>query len=224
MLDFPASSPAKNDPGLSFIIQQIEKNTNDINKQVTYLIVFNSFAPSELSATASGTGLNINDIATTTISGMLLGVINDEINKIFSKLFSNDKLSFNFNTSIYNRNIIDINNKTALNLGSNVNFTIGRSFFNNRFTITAGGGFEAPLQQTGNQQSVQLLPDLTMEWVINKSGSIRASFFYRENADYLTTNISGPGRARRFGSNLNKISTYRFWGRLGYIKKCHPER
>lgn len=202
-LDFPPSSPAKNDPGLSFIIQQIEKNTNDINKQVTYLIVFNSFAPSELTATTSGAGFNINDIATTTISGMLLGVINDEINKIFSKLFSNQKLSFNFNTSIYNRNIIDINNKTALNLGSNVNFTIGRSFFNNRFTITAGGGFEAPLQQTGNQQSVQLLPDLTMEWVINKSGSIRASFFYRENADYLTTNLSGPGRARRFGSNLS---------------------
>ena len=134
---------------------------------------------------------------------MLLGVINDEINKIFSKIFNQDKLSLNLNTSIYNRNIIDINNKTALNLGSNVNFTIGRSFFNKRFTITAGGGFEAPLQQTGIQQSIQLLPDVTMEWVINKTGSIAASFFYRENADYLTTNSSGPGRARRYGSNLS---------------------
>jgi hypothetical protein len=28
-------------------IQQIERNTNELNKQVTYLIVFNSFAPFE---------------------------------------------------------------------------------------------------------------------------------------------------------------------------------
>ncbi|HYM94819.1 MAG TPA: translocation/assembly module TamB domain-containing protein, partial [Chitinophagaceae bacterium] len=202
-LDFPASSPAVTDPVFSFNIQQMEKNINEINKQVTYLIVFNSFAPSELGTAGTGPSLNFSEIDTNTISGIFLGVINNEFNKILSKILKNDKYRVNFSSSVYNQNLIDPNNKTALNLGSNVNFSIGRSFFNNRFNISFGGGFEAPLQQTSIQQNIQLLPDVTMEWLINQSGTIRASFFYRENTDYLsTTTTGGPARARRTGASL----------------------
>ncbi len=119
------------------------------------------------------------------------------------KLLKNDKYRVNFSSSVYNKNIIDPTNKTALNLGSNVNLSVGRSFFNDRFIITFGGGFEAPLQQTSIQQTIQFLPDVTMEWLINQSGTIRASFFYRENTDYLTTTATGgPARARRTGASI----------------------
>jgi hypothetical protein len=201
-LEFPPTSPAVTDPALSFRLRQLEENKNDMYKQVTYLIVFNSFAPTE--GAGAGSGLDIGDIATNTLSGIFLGVINDQLNKILGKLLKNDKYSVNLNTAIYNRNLIDQNNKSALNLGSSVNFSIGRSFFNNRFIITAGGGFDAPLQQSGDiQQSIQLLPDVTMEWLMNESGTIRTAFFYRENADYLTSTTSGPGRARRYGVSIS---------------------
>ena len=200
-LEFPSTSPAVTDPGLSFALQQLEENKNEMYKQVTYLIVFNSFAPAEGSS-GGGLGLDIGDIATNTISGIFLGVINDQLNKILGKLLKNDKYTINLNTTLYNRNIIDPNNKTALNLGSNVNFSIGRSFFNDRFIITAGGGFDAPLQGSNIQQSIQLLPDVTLEWLINPSGTLRASFFYRENTDYLTTNSGGSGKsAKRYGGS-----------------------
>ncbi|HSU28943.1 MAG TPA: translocation/assembly module TamB domain-containing protein, partial [Chitinophagaceae bacterium] len=201
-LDFPPSSPAVSDPELALIMQKIQANTNELNKQVTYLIVFNSFAPSELESNPVDNGININ-----TISGIFLNVISDQINKIFGNLLKNDKYRISLNTSLYNRNIID-NNSTSLKygLGSNVNFSIGRSFFNNRFIITAGGGFDAPLQASSIQQSIQLLPDVTLEWLINESGTIRATFFYRENSDYLSTSTSGgPGRAQRYGGSV----TYR---------------
>lgn len=202
-LDFPASSPAVTDPTFAFNIRQIEKNPNDINKQVTYLIVFNSFAPSEIGASSANSTSNFGDIATNTISGIFMGVLNNELNKILSKMLKNDKFRVNFSSSVYNRNLIDPTNKTALNLGSNVNLSIGRSFFNDRFIITFAGGLEAPLQQSSIQQSIQLLPDVTTEWLINQSGTIRASFFYRENTDYLTTTVTGaPGRARRYGSSI----------------------
>jgi hypothetical protein len=197
-LDFPVNSPALTDPGLNFSLKQLQTNPNEINTQVTYLIVFNSFAPPQ---GATGAGINISSFATSTISGIFLDVINDQLNKILSKLLKNDKYLINLNTAIYNRDIIDGNNKTAFNLGSNVNFSIGRSFFNDRFIITAGGGFDAPLQQSSIQQSIQLLPDVTMEWLINQSGTLRASFFYRENTDYFSTSTS-PGRARRYGGSL----------------------
>lgn len=203
-LDFPASSPAVTDPVFAFNIHQIEKNPNEINKQVTYLIVLNSFAPSELGASSTASSsFNFSEIATNTISGIFLGVVNTELNKILGKLLKNDKYRVNFSSSLYNKDIIDPNNKTALNLSSNINLSVGRSFFNNRFNITFGGGFEAPLQQSSIQQTIQLLPDVTMEWLINQSGTVRASFFYRENTDYLSTTASGgPARSRRTGASI----------------------
>ncbi|MGQ0738647.1 MAG: translocation/assembly module TamB domain-containing protein, partial [Bacteroidota bacterium] len=213
-LDFPNTSVAVTDPELALVVQQMQKNPNEINRQVTYLIVFNSFAPSEL--TASSGNFSVANLGLTTISGIFLNVISDQINKILGNLLKSDKYNISLNTSIYNRGIINAGN-TRLELGSNINFSIGRSFFNNRFIVSTGVGFDAPLQQSATQQafSQQLLPDVTLEWLINQSGSIRASFFYRENADYLTTATSGgPGKARRIGAN---VSYRKDFDRLGDI-------
>lgn len=215
-LDFPNTSIAVTDPELALIIQQMLKNTNEVNRQVTYLIVFNSFAPSELTGAASN--YSVTGLGLTTISGIFLNVISDQINKILGNLLKNDKYNISLNTSIYNRN--PITNGAKVELGSNINFSIGRSFFNNRFIVSTGLGFDAALQQSSSTQqafSQQFLPDVTLEWLINQTGTIRASFFYRENTDYLTTATSGgPGKSRRIGANL---SYRRDFDRLGDIFK-----
>ncbi len=198
-LDFPNTSVAITDPELALLIGQMQKNVNELNKQVTYLIVFNSFAPSELGGNSNDIGIGLN-----TISGIFLNVISDQLNKILGTLLKSEKYIFNFNTSLYNRNVIG--NSTDLNLASNVNFSVGRAFFNNRFIISSGIGLDAPLQQSSTvAQKIQLLPDVTLEWLINPSGSIRASFFYRENTDYFNTISSGGSgkSAKRYGGNLS---------------------
>jgi hypothetical protein len=209
-IDFPNESVAKTDPSIAFPLRQMESDTSEIYKQVTYLIVFNSFAPVE--GGGAGGGLDIVDIGVNTISGIASGVINNELNKILNKILKNDKYSINLNTSLYSRNIIDAN-KNAINIGSTVTFSIGRSFFNDRFVISAGGGFDAPFNQSDVAQSFQLLPNVTMEWLINASGTIRASFFYRQNSDYLSsTSGTNGGRATRYGGNISfKKEHNRFW-------------
>jgi hypothetical protein len=225
-IDFPEQSVAKTDPSISFPLQQMASDTSEIYKQVTYLIVFNSFAPVE--GGGAGGGLDIVDIGVNTISGIASGVINNELNKILNKILKNDKYSINLNTSLYSRNIIDAN-RNAINIGTAVTFSIGRSFFNDRFIISAGGGFDAPFNQSDVAQSFQLLPNVTMEWLINASGTIRASFFYRQNADYLTTSANGTnGRATRYGGNLSfKKEHNHFWeifrGKNRNNKKKTPE-
>ena len=200
-LDFPPNSIANSNPELGLLLKQLQQNTNELNRQVTYLIVFNSFAPNELGGALSATGVNVS-----TISGMLLSVVSDQINKLFNNLLKSDKYRINLNTSLYNRNLLSGNN-TALSIGSNVNFSIGRSFFNNRFTISTGLGMDAPLgqnQATSLQQSILLLPDVTMEWLVNPSGTIRVSFFYRTSADYLSaTSTATAARSRRTGGSLS---------------------
>ncbi|HPG10398.1 MAG TPA: hypothetical protein PLU37_02630, partial [Chitinophagaceae bacterium] len=214
-LNFLTSSVAVTDPELALLIQQMQKNENEINRQVTYLIVFNSFAPSELGGTAEASKFNpIN-----TISGIFLNVISDRISKLLGNLLKDDKYIINLNTSIYNRNPID-QGATSLNLGSNVNFSVGRAFFNNRFIISTGVGLETPIQQqTSNlQQSIQFLPDVKLEWLINETGTVRASFFYIENTDYFATTSKN---ARRVGGN---ISFKKDFNRLSDIFKKRPKK
>ena len=197
-LDFPSTSPAITDPELALIVQQMQKNPNELNTQVTYLIVFNSFAPVELGSGATA-GNPLGSTLSNTISSILLNVISDQINKLFGNLLKNDKFDIRLNTALYNRNLL--NEQGFLNIGTNVNLSIGRSFFNNRFIISTGLGVEAPLQQTNLQQGLQFLPDVTMEWLINPSGTLRATFFYRENTDYLAIS-SGQRNAKRVGGSI----------------------
>ncbi|MEJ0102118.1 MAG: translocation/assembly module TamB domain-containing protein [Bacteroidota bacterium] len=205
-IELPAGSEGSNNSSIDFGLQQIEKNPNELYTQVTYLIVFNSFAPVDSRGAASTAGISLGETATNTLSGIFFNVINNEFNKILNKILKSDKYHVNISNTIYNRNFIDPNNNTALNLGNNLNISVGRKFFNDRFILTFGGGIDAPLGQntTTVQQNVQLLPDVTAEWLINQAGTIRAVFFYRENTDYLNTTSSGTlGRTKRSGASLS---------------------
>jgi len=214
-IEFPAGSEAISNPSLGFGVQQIQKNPNELYKQVTYLIVFNSFAPVDSKGAASTAGISLGETATNTLSGIFFNVINNEFNKILNKILKSDKYHINITNTVYNRNFIDPNNSTALNLGNNFNISVGRKFFNDRFILNFGGGIDAPLGQNTNnvQQNVQLLPDVTAEWLINQSGTIRAIFFYRENTDYLNTTSSGTlGRTKRSGASLSYRREFNFLG------------
>lgn len=189
-LEFPSTSVANNDPALGFSLQQLQKDENEMNKQATYLVVLGAFAPIESSG-----GFNFGAVATNSISGIFFNVVNEQLKKIISNIFKSDKWNINFNSSVYNRNVIS---QGGLNLGSNVNASIGRSLFNNRVIITASGSVEGFIgnNNTTVPQTVQFLPDVLIEILINESGTFRANLFYKENIDYLTTNISSKTQKR----------------------------
>ncbi|TMI83764.1 MAG: hypothetical protein E6H10_07225 [Bacteroidetes bacterium] len=196
-LEFPPSSIVTSDPILPYNIQQIENNPNELNKQVTYLIVFNSFAPvggvgSSSTATAAttsgGFGNAINELAYNTISSLLFNELNKQFTNILSQIFKDEKLKVSLSGSVYNRNYYqsvntNFNNNFNINT-ANANLTLSRAIFNDRLVITAGSTLDIPLQTELNQK-FQFLPDVTTEWLINPTGTIRATFFYRQNLDFL---------------------------------------
>lgn len=211
-LEFPTSSVANNDPALGFSLQQLQKNENEMNKQATYLVVLGAFAPLESSG-----GVNFGAVATNSISGIFFNVLNEQLKKIISNIFKSDKWNVNFNSSIYNRNVIS---QGGFNLGSNVNASIGRSLFNNRVIVTASGTVEGLLgnNNTTVQQSVQILPDFLIEILINETGTFRANLFYKENIDYLTTNISSKTQ-KRTGVGLSYRKDFNHLGDLFRSRK-----
>lgn len=204
---FPPNTIASNNPSITFNIQQIEKNENEITRQVTYLIVFNSFAPVE--NTSSSFGSTINELtfsAISSLSGMFFNVINRKLNSELSKILKTDKISINFSGSLYNRDPFDQTNKNFFNQ-SELGINIPVSLFKDRFVITFASTLDVPLSsQSSIQQNIQILPDVTAEWLINPSGTLRASFFYRSNIDYLTTTPTGAARDQRVGASIGRRS------------------
>jgi hypothetical protein len=220
-LDFPSSSITISDPVLAQNLTQIENNPIELNKQVTYLIVFNSFSPvgspgnttSATAATASG-GIPsaINELAYNTISSLLFNELNKQFSNILAQIFKDDKLKVSLTGSVYNRNLVTSTSSDDFKINTgNVNLTVSRAIFNNRLVITAGSTLDIPFNasQTQVAQKFQFLPDVTTEWLINDKGTIRATFFYRQNLDFITGNTS---------TSTSTITT-RIGGGLGYRKE-----
>ena len=205
-LEFPNSSNVFNNPAIAFGIQQLQNNPNELYKQVTYLIVTNSFAPYE---TTRSEGLSTNpleEFTFSTVSGLFFNVLNKELNQIFSRIFRNNKFTFNFSGSVYNRNLFDPNARN-IRLFNQVasNVSIGTSLLNGRAIFTVGGTFDMPLSLAGDvRQNIQLLPDVTLEVLLNKIGTLRATFFYRQNVDFLYGNTTaGSPTTKRFGAGIS---------------------
>jgi hypothetical protein len=225
-LDFPNTSVAVNDPELALVLQQMQRNLNEINRQVTYLIVFNSFAP--ITSGPGNANNTISEFAYSTfssISGLLFNEVSKVINTAFSKLFNTDNIGFNISGSLYNRNLLNQNGNSFNPNQGQLDVNIPISLFKDRFLVKVGSTLDLALDGgPAVQEALRLLPDVTLEWLINQSGSIRASFFYRENNDYLASSTSGtPGRARRIGANLSYRKDFDRLGDIFKGKKKKPQ-
>jgi hypothetical protein len=117
----------------------------------------------------------------------LFNELNKQFSNILSQIFKDEKLKVTLSGSVYNRNYYQSMNNFNSNFNintANANLTLSRAIFKDRFIITAGSTLDIPLQTELNQK-FQFLPDVTTEWLINPTGTIRATFFYRQNLDFL---------------------------------------
>jgi hypothetical protein len=199
-LQFPPNSVINRNPALQFGIQQLQRNPTELQKQVAFLIVSNSFAPYGTSTA----GFNpVQEFTYSTISGLLFNEVNKFINQLLGKILRNNDVTFNLTGSLYDRNLINAaSDGFELANQSNINFTFGKSFFQGRVIFNVGGTFDVPIQNDFNQ-TVNLLPDVTAEVLLNKSGSLRATFFYRENLDFLSGSAAASLREKRYGSSIS---------------------
>jgi hypothetical protein len=206
-LDFPENSPVRSNPSFSYGLQQIENNPNEITKQVTYLIVFNSFAPYQ---SGGGQGASvINDATFSTISGLLFTQVNKLLNQVLGKVLANNKVTLNFSGSLYNRNLLSQTNQGFGVNTSSMNVSLSAPA-GDRVQITFGGTFDVPIpgNNTDINQRIYLYPDVSVDVLINKTGSIRATFFYTQSPDLVVS-----------GSSANTVRNQRAGVKLSYRRE-----
>ncbi len=203
-LQLDPNSRFNSDFNVTNALQQIERSQSEVTRQVTYLIVFNSFAPPQTGVSNIGINNALSEFSYNTISslsGLFFNEINKKLNSALSSLLGQN-VKLNFSGSVYNRNMLGANNANFNINQANVSGALLVPLFKDRFVVSLGSSLEVPLQSTF-EQTVQFLPDVTLEWLINASGSIRATLFYRENLDYLVSSSSGAAKLKRTGGGLS---------------------
>lgn len=198
---FPPGSLIENDNQLLLFLNKIQSDDNEMLKQVTWLIVFGSFAPyGEL---GSG-GNTVRTAGLNTISQKITGELNKLVSNLLTKITGDKSLQFDVSTSTYSSSIYYSNNASASNQldRQQVNLKVNQSILNGKVIFTFGTGLDFNISgstafESGN---FQWLPDISVQIILSKDRKLRAIIFNKSSLD-VTSGIIG--RRTRQGVSIS---------------------
>ncbi len=205
---FPQGNPISSDNEFSRFITRLERDENEILKQVSFLIVFNSFAPVGFSTGNSNNAYSMTSIGINTISQLLTKEVNKSVTHLLNKVTGDNSLRFDIGSSVYNSgNLLDpTGSGIAINANKidrqRVNLKLGRSFLNDKVIINVGGDLDFNVRSSTNIQNdnLQWLPGLNIEFILTRDRKLRAIVFNRNSLDI---NGSSLGRRNRQGVSIS---------------------
>ncbi|MFY8203370.1 MAG: translocation/assembly module TamB domain-containing protein, partial [Sediminibacterium sp.] len=175
-LAFPPGNPISTDNEFSQFIVRLERDDNEIIKQVSFLIVFNSFAPVGFNSGNSNNAYSVTTLGINSISQLLTKEINKSVTNLLNKVTGDQSLRFDIGSNVYNSgNLLDPTG-AGIAINSNkidrqrVNLKLGRSFFNDKVIVNLGGDFDFNLRSASSieNNNFQWLPDLNIEFILTK--------------------------------------------------------
>jgi hypothetical protein len=207
-LAFPPGNPISTDNEFSQFISRLERDDNEIIKQVSFLIVFNSFAPVGFNSGNSNNAYSVTTLGINSISQLLTKEINKSVTNLLNKVTGDQSLRFDIGSNVYNSgNLLDPTG-AGIAINSNkidrqrVNLKLGRSFFNDKVIVNLGGDFDFNLRSASNieNNNFQWLPDLNIEFILTKDRKLRAIVFNRNSLDIIGGSM---GRRNRQGVSIS---------------------
>ncbi|TAH06958.1 MAG: hypothetical protein EAZ12_08950, partial [Sphingobacteriia bacterium] len=168
-LDFPQGSPISSDNEFAQFLAKIQRDENEILKQVSFLIVFGSFAPPG-QTTGTSAGINpysISSIGINSLSQLLTKEVNKAVSDLLYKITKDKSLRFDVGATVYSSSSLVGTDGSALQSNSNrldrsrVSAKLGKAFYNNNVIVTFGGDLDFNLGSSSSVQAgnIQWLPD-----------------------------------------------------------------
>lgn len=189
-ISFEFRVPEKSELNRDYItmkrLADLQKDETEMNKQVASLLLFNTFLTESQNFFS---GENTMAFATSTVGG----IISNWLTNIFNKELERATKGM---VSTY----IDINpslslQKNASELQANVRAGL-KLLLSNRLVFLLGGNLEYNNPYILERKGL-LTPDLTLEWLLNKDGTLRVVGFHRSSIDY------SMGLRNRSGAQLS---------------------
>lgn len=205
--DFPSASVLTNDPVFNEFLTKLQNDQNEMNKQVTYLLVFGSFAPY---GEGRAIGENLYNFAYKGLSGVLNRQLNNLVNNLLYQITKDRSWKVDVTTSVYNSAAL-LGNTSVGGLASisrldrgNFDLKLAKSLFNGSVILNVGGNLDFGFGDNSALQTktLQWLPDWNIEFILNKNRQLRMIVFQRNSLDINTSN-SSLGRRNRYGISLS---------------------
>jgi hypothetical protein len=184
----PDASALRNDFIVTKRLQQFREDKNELNKQVTSLLLFNTFINNNSSFINASSGYNV---LSSTIGGVVSNMVSGFFNKFLQRYLKNTSLYLDVNSSMgtdLQRNVATLQAAAK----SGLVFTL----MNGRLVITAGVNLDYNNPYAATANNVLVTPDITAEWILTRDGRVRVVGFNRTNFDII-------GQRNRTGVNLS---------------------
>lgn len=201
-LDFPEGSAIRSNDNFNRLLAKMESDENEMLKQVTWLIVFNSFSPyGELAAGQSfvqSTGIN-------TISQKVAGVLNSYISDFLYKLTGDKTLHFDVGAKTYSSYSLSGASSSNTLDRTAVELKVNKSLLNNKVIITFGGDLDFNISgaaATTSNNGFQWLPDISVQIILSRDRKLRAIVFNHSSIGYGGT-AGAIGRVTRQGISIS---------------------
>ncbi len=195
---FPFDNPLKSDPIAIEYLKTFQNDQNELNRQVTSLLLFNSFMTAQQGLLSSN---NTGNFVTRTVGQLLSATLSSSLNSWLKKLFNTNSVNLytNINTADFNfqKGVVT---QEIQNVG---NFGVKTAFLKNRLLVSVGGDVDYRLAQTSVNANSNFLftPDVSFEYLISPGGKLRVIGFNHSDADI--GDISGVTRRNRTGVQLS---------------------
>ena len=179
-------------------LEQFKQDENDMNKQITSLLLFNSFISSNESFITTS---SYYSILSNTIGGVVSGAVSNFFNSLLQKYVKNLSFNFDFSSSLDPKQLEQ--NVSRLQAAAKSNFVY--TVFNGKLIITAGLNLDYNNPYANKNTGVLVTPDVTLEWIFTKSGRLRLVAFNRTNYD-LVGQRNRTGLSLAYRKDFSKIA------------------
>jgi hypothetical protein len=193
--EFVADGEIKNDFVSKKWLDDLKNNPNEMNKQIVSVLLFNSFINSQQNFLSGG---NVAGLATNTIGGIVSSLLTNLFNKELEKA-TKGVLS----TYIDLSTTVSLQQRIAsLQASVSAGFKI---LLSNRLQVLVGGNLDYNNPYAQLARRGLLTPDISVQWLLNKDGSLRVVGFNRTNTDLNLGQRNRSGVSLSFRKDFDKF-------------------
>jgi hypothetical protein len=196
--ELPENSEARRNDIIVKRLAEFKNDENEMNKQVASLLLFNTFIIGNQNFLTQG---NASSLITNTIGGMVSSLLTTFFNKELEKATKGILSTYiNINPTL------DLQ-KSASSLQANIRAGL-KILLNKRLVMLVGGNldYNNPTYTQQLEKKGLLTPDITIEWAINKDGSLRVVGFNRSSIDFTLNQRNRSGLQLSYRKDMNKIT------------------
>jgi hypothetical protein len=204
-ISFDFVIPANEDIQDKFVVERkladYKKDPAEMNKQVSSLLIFNSFINNDQGFFG---GSNPYNIAAGTIGQVVSSFLTNAFSKLLQKTLNDPNIITYFDITPS----FDLRNSVT-QLQAAAKFGLVKSYFNNRLIITLGGNLDYNnpyLLSAASSNNLLITPDFAAEWLLTKDGRVRVVGFRRTSIDQVFGQRNRQGISLSYKKDFDRLS------------------